>query len=66
MSIHLSNAESAESAFPLQKQMELFPMPPGYHIIFRPFITLKNGHRLYAKQCGKRAFPILVKDSEKT
>lgn len=35
-------------------------IPDGYKLIFRPWIT-KNGKRLYAKACGIRAFPILVK-----
>lgn len=30
--------------------------------IFRAYITLKNGKRLYARQCGLKAFPIRVKD----
>lgn len=25
-------------------------------LVFRPYITLKNGQRLYAKQFGKKAF----------
>jgi hypothetical protein len=29
--------------------------------VFRPWITLKNGKRLYAKHYGKRAFPLLVR-----
>jgi len=29
--------------------------------IFRPYITLKNGRRLYAWQCGKKAFRFPVK-----
>ncbi len=33
----------------------------GYRLIFRPFITLRNGKRLYARQVGKKAFPIWVK-----
>lgn len=37
---------------------------PGYHVIFRAFITLRNGKRLYAHQVGLKAFPIKVK-SEK-
>ena len=37
-----------------------FPIPAGMKVIFRPYITLKNGQRLWAKQCGKRAFPLLV------
>jgi hypothetical protein len=35
------------------------PIPPGKRLVFRPWIT-KNGVRVYAKQYGKRAFPILV------
>lgn len=38
-----------------------FPIPEGMKLIFRPFITLKNGQKLWARQCGKRAFPLLVK-----
>ena len=34
----------------------------GYHVAFVAYITLKNGRRIYARQYGKRAFPILVKD----
>jgi len=33
-------------------------------IIFRPWITLKNGKRLYARQFGKKAFPIKVKPKD--
>lgn len=36
------------------------PVPEGYVLVFRPWITLKNGNRLYASQVGKRAFPLLV------
>lgn len=36
------------------------PVPPGKKLIFRPWITLPNGARLYASQVGKRVFPILV------
>jgi hypothetical protein len=32
-------------------------------VIFRPYITLKNGQRLYAWQVGKRAFPIRIRKS---
>ena len=38
-----------------------FPIPEGYTVVFRPWITLKNGTRLYAHQVGKRAFPLVVK-----
>lgn len=30
--------------------------------IFRPYITLKNGRRIYAWQYGLKAFPIPVKE----
>lgn len=44
------------------KQLKLdLPLPEGYEIQFRAFITLKNGKRLYAKQYGLRGFPIPVK-----
>ena len=36
------------------------PQRPGYKLIFRPYITLKNGARLYAKSIGKKAWPIWV------
>ena len=32
----------------------------GYILIFRPFITLRNGRRLYAYEVGKRAFAFWV------
>ncbi len=32
----------------------------GFVYIFRAFITLKDGTRLYARQRGKRAFRIAV------
>ena len=30
--------------------------------VFRPYITLKNGRRIYAWQYGLKAFPIPFKD----
>jgi hypothetical protein len=43
------------------KQLKLaLPVPEGYTVIFRAWITLKNGKKLFAKQCGIRAFPITV------
>jgi hypothetical protein len=43
------------------KQLDFgFPIPEGFEVIFRAFITLKNGTVIYAKQYGIRAFPILV------
>lgn len=35
-------------------------IPEGYQLVFRPWITLKDGTRLFARQFGKRAFPLLV------
>lgn len=37
---------------------------PGYTLIFRAYITLKNGRVLRASEVGKKAFPIWVKDSD--
>lgn len=31
--------------------------------IFRTYITLKDGTRVYAKQYGKKAFPIWIDDN---
>ena len=36
------------------------PIPEGYQLVFRPWITLKNGTKLYARQIGKRACPLVV------
>jgi hypothetical protein len=35
---------------------------PGFRLIFRPFITLKNGKKIFASSYGKKAFPIWVRD----
>lgn len=44
------------------KQMKLpLPIPDGHEVIFVASITLKNGKKLFAKQFGKKAFPIVVK-----
>ena len=44
------------------KQLRLpLDVPAGYVVVFRPFITLRNGRKLWAKQVGKRAFPLVVK-----
>lgn len=46
----------------MAKQMKFdFPIPEGMKLIFRPFITLKNGQKLWAYQVGKRAFPLIVR-----
>lgn len=44
----------------MKQQRLALPIPDGYVLIFRPYITLKNGKRLYASQVGKRAFPLVV------
>lgn len=38
------------------------PVKPGHTLIFRTVITLRNGKRLHASQCGLKAFPIWVRD----
>lgn len=44
------------------KQLKLnLPIPEGYKLVFRPYTTLKNGKRVFAKQYGIRAFPMIVK-----
>jgi hypothetical protein len=39
-------------------------VPKGFSLVFRPWITLKNGKRLYAYQVGKRAFPLLIPNAK--
>ena len=36
------------------------PGRPGYKLIFRPVITLKNGKKLHASAVGLKAWPIWV------
>lgn len=36
------------------------PHRPGYKLIFRSVITLKNGKKLFASSVGLKAFPIWV------
>lgn len=43
-----------------RKPSDRDPIPPGYKLIFRPYITTKDGKRVYPKS-GK-VFPILVKE----
>lgn len=41
----------------MRKQMDLFPNDTDDCVIIcRPWITLRNGKRLYAWQVGKKAF----------
>ena len=45
----------------MDKQMSFdFPIPAGMKIVFRPYRTLPNGQRIWARQYGFRAFPMLV------
>lgn len=37
------------------------PVPEGYTVIYRPWITLKNGKRLYAATYGMTAWRLLVR-----
>ena len=39
--------------------------PPDKRYIYRPWITLADGTRIYAKAYGKRAFRIPVEDETK-
>ncbi|MCA9121935.1 MAG: hypothetical protein H6822_26645 [Planctomycetaceae bacterium] len=41
---------------------KLAPPGKGYHLIWRASITTKSGKKIYASQCGIKAFPIWVKD----
>ena len=38
------------------------PVPDGFMEIFRPYITLPDGRRIYAWQYGIRAFRLLVRE----
>lgn len=45
----------------MAKQLKLdLPLPPGTKEIYRPFITLKNGQKLWAWQRGLKAFRLVV------
>jgi hypothetical protein len=35
---------------------------PGFHQIFRTYITLRNGRKLYARNYGRKAWVFWVKD----
>lgn len=34
------------------------------NLVFTPYITLKNGHRLYARKFGKKAFCFPRKETQ--
>ena len=44
----------------MKKEKKTLKVPPGFRLVFTAYITLKNGTRLYAKQKGLKAFPLLV------
>ena len=44
-----------------EKRKKIIP-PNGYHYVFVAYRTLQNGQRIYARNYGLRAFPMLVKD----
>lgn len=37
-------------------------VPEGYHVVFTPWITLRNGRRLYASSYGRKVWRILVRN----
>lgn len=36
-------------------------VPAGYQVVFRAWYTDKNGNRVYAKDFGKRGWPLLIR-----
>ena len=43
----------------------IYPHRPGYRLIFRPVITLRNGKKLHAASKGLKAWPIWVREDTK-
>jgi len=41
------------------------PSADDYVLIFRPYITLKNGRRLYASSRGLKAWPLWVRRNKR-
>ena len=35
-------------------------IPEGYVVVFTAYITLRNGKRLYASTCGRKAWRLVV------
>lgn len=48
----------------MSEQTPTAPHRPGYRLIFRPVITLRNGKKLHAASKGLKAWPIWVRDDE--
>jgi hypothetical protein len=40
------------------------PQRPGYKLIYRPVITLRNGKKLHAASKGLKAWPLWVPDND--
>jgi hypothetical protein len=40
------------------------PHRPGYKLIYRPVITLRNGKKLHAASKGLKAWPLWVPDND--
>ena len=36
-------------------------VPQGYQVIYRPWITLRNGRRLYAAAYGLKAWRLVIR-----
>lgn len=36
-------------------------VPEGYVVVYRPYITLRNGRRLYASAYGRTAWRLVVR-----
>jgi hypothetical protein len=36
------------------------PIPAGYRLIYRAWYTDRDGYRVYAKDYGKRGWPLIV------
>lgn len=43
----------------MQKENE--PVPEGYTVVFTPYITLKNGKKLYAANYGRKVWRLVVR-----
>jgi hypothetical protein len=35
-------------------------VPEGYEVVYTAYITLRNGKRLYARACGRKAWRLIV------
>jgi len=46
----------SERRWPMAK----YHVPKGYRLIFRAWYTDRNGNRVYARDQGKRGWPLLV------